>query len=188
MKNLILKILPIALAVVVLQLAVAAESKAAPPAWGCSNGGDYYVVCYGDTLYSIGRQYNVDPYCVAQANGLWDPNYIYAGQVLYIPGNCNPYPWHPVSCGWDCNQGWHQPRDNRCDNNDCGGDGWDHNSRWDCGNNDCNKDGWNNSRWDCGNDCNKGGWGYDRTGYYYDHWNQGYQRYNYTCGYGGNCY
>ncbi len=174
MKNLILKMLPIAIAVVLLQMAVTTESKAAPPAWGCSNNGSYYVVCYGDTLYSIGRQYNVDPYCIAHANGLWDPNYIYAGQVLYIPGNCNPYPWHPVNCGWGCDQGW----------------GYDHKSRWDCGN-DCDKGGWDggyNSRWDCGNDCYQGGWGYDRAGYYYDHYDRGYQRYNYTCGYGGNCY
>ena len=169
MKNLILKILPIALAVVLLQLAVTAESKAAPPVWGCGSGGSHYVVCYGDTLFSIGRQFNKDPYCIANYNGL-NPDWIYAGQVIYIPDGCGSYPWwghRQTSCWDDCDQGWQEPSKDRCD--------------WGC-------DGYEESKWDCGNDCNKGGWGYDRTGYYYDQWNSGYQRYSYTCGYGGNCY
>lgn len=186
MKNLILKILPIALAVVLLQLAVTAESKAAPPARGCGNGGSHYVVCYGDTLFSIGREFNKDPYCIAHHNGL-NPDWIYAGQVIYIPSGCGSYPWwghHQDSCWGDCGQDWHKPSNNWCDQDDCGG--YNHDSNWNCGN-DCYDDGYN-SDWNCGNDCYGGGWGYDRTGYYYDHHNSGYQRYSYTCGYGGNCY
>ncbi|MFN8459095.1 MAG: LysM peptidoglycan-binding domain-containing protein [Anaerolineae bacterium] len=203
MKNLILKILPIALAVVLLQLAVTTESKAAPPAWGCGSGGSHYVVCYGDTLFSIGRQFNKDPYCIAHHNGL-DPDWIYAGQVIYIPGGCGPYPWwahHQNSCWGDCGQGWHESSYNGCGQDDCYGDGYDHNSNWNCGNdcynggydhnnncgNDCYNGGYDHNN-NCGNDCYNGGWGYDRTGYYYDHYNSGYQRYSYTCGYGGNCY
>jgi LysM repeat protein len=91
-KSLIFKALAIILAVVLLQLADTSESKA----WGgdCGGGGgSHYVVCYGDTLFSIGRQFNVDPYCVAHANRLRNPNHIYAGQYLYIPQYCSPYPW-----------------------------------------------------------------------------------------------
>lgn len=168
MKNLILKILPIALAVVLLQLAVTTESKAAPPAWGCGSGGTHYVICYGDTLYSIGRQFNKDPYCIAQYNGL-HPDWIYAGQVIYIPSQCGPYPWwghHQTSCWGDCGPVWH-PSKGGCDYNECD-NGYDHESRW-----------------DCGYGCDKGGWGYDQTGYNY-HYNQ--QNYSYTCGYYNNCY
>ncbi len=164
-KSLIFKALAIVLAIVLLQLADTSESKA----WGgdCGSGGSHYVVCYGDTLYSIGRQFNVSPNCIARANRLWDPNYIYAGQVLYIPQNCPPYPWPSHHHG-----GW--------DNSNYGG--WD-NSNYGCwGGDDC----YQRSRWQgCGNDCNWQGSGYDYTGYYYDGYNQ---RYSYTCGYYNNCY
>jgi LysM repeat protein len=36
-------------------------------------------------LFSIGRRYGVNPYYIAKVNGLRNPNYIYAGQILYIP-------------------------------------------------------------------------------------------------------
>ncbi len=44
-----------------------------------------HCVRYGETLYSIGRMYNVDPYAIAAYNGLADPNYIQGGQCLTIP-------------------------------------------------------------------------------------------------------
>lgn len=50
-----------------------------------------HYVKYGETLYSIGRLYNVDPYAIAQANNLYDPNYVKAGWKLYIPYG-PPYP------------------------------------------------------------------------------------------------
>ena len=75
------KVLPIVLAVLVLQAITFADSQAAPPA----SGGSYHRVRYGETLFSIGRLYGVSPYSIAQANGLSNPNYIYAGQVLHIP-------------------------------------------------------------------------------------------------------
>jgi len=43
------------------------------------------MVRAGDTLSSIGRLYGVNPYAIASANGLANPNYICVGQVLYIP-------------------------------------------------------------------------------------------------------
>ncbi|MBI3942617.1 MAG: LysM peptidoglycan-binding domain-containing protein [Chloroflexi bacterium] len=51
-----------------------------------------YVVRGGDTLFSIGRQFGVDPYAIARANGILNPNRIYPGQRLVIPGGTGPYP------------------------------------------------------------------------------------------------
>ncbi len=50
-----------------------------------ASGGTYHTVYYGETLYSIGRRYGVNPYYIADVNNLYNPNRIYAGQVLYIP-------------------------------------------------------------------------------------------------------
>lgn len=43
-------------------------------------------VRFGETLFSIARQYQVNPWMIARANGLFNPNLIFAGQVLCIPG------------------------------------------------------------------------------------------------------
>ncbi len=51
-------------------------------------GGTWHTVWYGQTLFSIGRHYNVNPWSIASANGLVNPNHIYAGQRLYIPTGC----------------------------------------------------------------------------------------------------
>ncbi|UCG23606.1 MAG: LysM peptidoglycan-binding domain-containing protein [Chloroflexota bacterium] len=44
-----------------------------------------YVVQPGDTLYSIGQKFGVSWVEIAEANGIVNPNLIYAGQVLKIP-------------------------------------------------------------------------------------------------------
>ena len=77
-------------------------------------GGYYYgyqpyprmhYVQHGETLYSLGRLYNVDPYAIAKANYLYDPDYVKAGMKLYIPYG-PPYPGyyhgygHPVAYGY----------------------------------------------------------------------------------------
>ncbi len=99
---------------VVLMLFMAPASQAAPPAWGgdCGSGGTHHCVRYGETLFSIGRKYGVNPYHIAHVNGLRDPNYIYAGQILYIPSG-HPYPeqpiYHPDKCGHHpCGSRYHQ--------------------------------------------------------------------------------
>ncbi len=51
-----------------------------PPACGY-----WYAVRWGDTLSSIAWRTGVSGWAIAQANGLYNPNYIYAGQSLYIP-------------------------------------------------------------------------------------------------------
>jgi putative chitinase len=50
-----------------------------------SSGTVYYTVQYGDTLASIARRFNTTVSAIAQANGIANPNLIYAGQVLVIP-------------------------------------------------------------------------------------------------------
>jgi LysM repeat protein len=48
----------------------------------------YYRVRWGDTLNSIAWRYGTNYWALANANGISNPNYIYAGMVLRIPG-CN---------------------------------------------------------------------------------------------------
>lgn len=44
-----------------------------------------YTVKSGDTLSQIAKSYGVDMWELADANGIRNPNYIRAGQVLTIP-------------------------------------------------------------------------------------------------------
>ncbi len=83
MKTIVIfkKVLLIVLAVILLQAINIEDSQAAPPA----SGGSYHRVRYGETLSSIGWRYGVNAHSIARANGLANPNYIYAGQTLYIP-------------------------------------------------------------------------------------------------------
>jgi LysM repeat protein len=62
-------------------LAVAAVTRAAPPA----EEGVIHVVAWGETLFSIARQYSTSVDRIVAANGLADPTRIYAGQRLLIP-------------------------------------------------------------------------------------------------------
>ncbi len=45
----------------------------------------YHVVQSGQTLFSIANMYGVSSWALAYANGVWNPNWIYVGQVLVIP-------------------------------------------------------------------------------------------------------
>src|ERR687884_1887582 len=83
----------IVLALTVAVLLIAAFSGSAA-AWGPV----YHTVQPGQTLYWIANHYGVSVWALACANGLWNPNYIYAGMVLTIPyggsGPCKPhYVW-----------------------------------------------------------------------------------------------
>ena len=94
------KILLILGLVLLLQLLWVSPSSAAPPA----SGGFWHTVRYGETLFSIGRWYRVNPYAICAANGLYNCNYIRAGQVLWIPTSVTPPPpycatYHTVAPG-----------------------------------------------------------------------------------------
>jgi lysozyme len=86
----------IVLFVVMLSLVVAPTAFAAP-ASQYSQGGYWYQVRWGDTLSSIARYTGVSTWAIAQANGLANPNCIYAGQGLWIPVQAPPPP--PSQCG-----------------------------------------------------------------------------------------
>ena len=79
----------------VAQLIIGTTAAAAPPACGPV----YHYIRYGETLSSIGRLYGVNAYAIARANGLANPNRIYAGQVLLIPTCYSPC-YHP--CYYSC--------------------------------------------------------------------------------------
>jgi hypothetical protein len=159
------KIVTVIILVAALQLLLVSASYAAPPEWG--GGGSHHQVMYGETLYSIGRMYNVHPNCIAEANGLWNPDVIYAGSVLYVPANCHPYPsWghYPVKYPNNCWNGCYSG----CQTVNC----------------------------KVTVKCNTCGYqqpvavpyhnyGYDYTGYYYGH---GKDRYSHSCGYYNNCW
>ena len=103
----------IMLFVVVLSFVLAPTALAAP-APQSAQCGYWYQVHWGDTLSSISRYTGVSTWTIAQANGLANPHYIYAGQWLWIPCQTppppSPYPppyppppacgyWYPVCFG-----------------------------------------------------------------------------------------
>jgi LysM repeat protein len=68
------------------------------------SSGRVYTVRYGDTLYSIARHFGASAQAIMRANGLANPNRIYAGQRLIIPsGGGTPPPsqgtWYTVRPG-----------------------------------------------------------------------------------------
>jgi hypothetical protein len=96
-----------------LQLLVGASTALADPG--------YHMVRPGETLFSIGRLYGVNPYSIASMNGLPNPDYIQIGQVLYVPGwgSYSPPYWSPPrypayyggywGYGWGWGWGWGYP-------------------------------------------------------------------------------
>jgi len=84
-----------AILVLIAVLILPTVASAAP----AESGGFLYQVKLGDTLYSIARTYGVSPYAIASANGLANPNVIYAGQWLWIPYTpYPPSPYPPYGC------------------------------------------------------------------------------------------
>jgi LysM repeat protein len=57
--------------------------------------GGYYTVQRGDNLYRIALRFGTTYWVIAVANNLANPNYIYAGQRLLIPGYAAPPPIVP---------------------------------------------------------------------------------------------
>jgi LysM repeat protein len=57
-----------------------------------------HVVRWGEFLYCIGRAYGVQPWAIAQVNGVWWPYIIFPNQSLLIPN----VPWSPIPAGPVC--------------------------------------------------------------------------------------
>lgn len=69
-----------------------------PGSWVPPSGPSFtYVVKRGDTLYAIAWRYGTTVMAIARLNGLVNPNRIYVGQRLQIPGS-QPAP-QPPRCG-----------------------------------------------------------------------------------------
>ena len=89
------------IAIVALLIASQASVAVAAPRSG-SNCVKYHLVQPGENLFRIGLQYGLTVEAVMQANGLYNPNVVYAGQSLCIPGNTPapaPNP-QPPACGF----------------------------------------------------------------------------------------
>ncbi len=99
MKILTSRYTQIGLALILAVLLITTFSASASAA-----GPVYHTVQPGQTLFSIASYYGASVWAISCANGLFNPNYIYAGQVLVIPqGPMNgcapahpPAPSHPV--------------------------------------------------------------------------------------------
>ena len=57
-----------------------------------AQGQTIHIVERGETLASIARAYGVTVQAIASANGIWNPNFIWAGQRLVIPSGGYPPP------------------------------------------------------------------------------------------------
>jgi LysM repeat protein len=62
-------------------------SASVPPPPPC---GTYYTVQWGDTLSSIAARYHTTVQAIMYANNIVNPNFIYAGMILYIPCGTKP--------------------------------------------------------------------------------------------------
>jgi len=87
-RMLVLVSVVLASLLVTTSVAAAPGSSPAPAPLGAAR---YHVVRPGETLFSIGRLYGVNPYAIASANHLYNPNRIYIGQCLYIPASSYYY-------------------------------------------------------------------------------------------------
>ncbi len=68
-----------------------------PPSTPAPSTTTKYTVQPGDTLSGIGARFGVSYQSIAQANGITNPNRIYPGQVLTIPGGKQPSGPAPVT-------------------------------------------------------------------------------------------
>ena len=52
---------------------------------------DTYIIKNGDSLYNIGKEYNINPELLSLINGLKMDDYIYENQQILIPKNDYSY-------------------------------------------------------------------------------------------------
>jgi len=67
-----------------------APVRGAPVCAPDRQGTSIHIVQWGENLTLIARRYGVTTWAIVQANGLANPNYIYAGQRLVIPTGAAP--------------------------------------------------------------------------------------------------
>jgi len=82
---------PVFAAALALALLAGSATSAEATNWGYQGGagshygGSGHCVRHGETMYRIASMYGVTVHALAAANGIWNPNYIRAGQCLTIP-------------------------------------------------------------------------------------------------------
>lgn len=74
----------------VVALALPTFALATTPQPAHAQGQTVHVVKLGETMYGIAGLYGTSVQAIANANGIVNPNYIYAGQRLVIPGSWSP--------------------------------------------------------------------------------------------------
>ncbi|MGC9399364.1 MAG: LysM peptidoglycan-binding domain-containing protein [Anaerolineae bacterium] len=103
----------------VMFLAFFSPVAAAPPADGWGILGTHTVQS-GETLYCIGRAYGVDPWAIAQQNGILYANLIYPGTILQIPNVPATLPDGPIcERQFDGEPDGEQPEVIRCGPEEC---------------------------------------------------------------------
>ncbi len=98
-RRLVVTLVAVALLLAAFASAASAAPVSAPQAWyGCTN---YHTVTFGENLNSISRMYGVSVQALMAANNIYNPDLIYAGQSLCIPGATPPPPPPPPpsTCG-----------------------------------------------------------------------------------------
>jgi LysM repeat protein len=80
------KVFVVLLLAMVLLLALSATTQAAPAEAPEASTGVYHTVRWGDSLSGIAVRYGTTVNAILAANPqIWNPNLIFAGQVLFIP-------------------------------------------------------------------------------------------------------
>jgi LysM repeat protein len=97
-----LAILLAALAAHPASVLAANSGLGAPQAVVPAQSGCTYTVRSGDTLFSIAVRYGTNVFYLAQLNGLYNPNLIYAGRILRVPCSTPPTPVVPPSGSGIC--------------------------------------------------------------------------------------
>ena len=59
---------------------------------GTASAGGVHIVRYGESLTTIARRYGTTTQAIVSANNLTNPNFVYSGQRLVIPGASTPAP------------------------------------------------------------------------------------------------
>lgn len=77
------------LVTVALLVSAMAGTASAAPLQSCVS---YHIVQPGENLFRIGLKYGMTTDVLMQANGIFNPNLVYVGQSLCIPGNAAPNP------------------------------------------------------------------------------------------------
>jgi LysM repeat protein len=92
-RRLVVTLIAVALMLTALaNVAVAAPQNAPQAGYSCVA---YYTVQAGDNLYRISLKYNVSMAALMAANGITNPDFVYAGQTLCIPSSVSVPPAPP---------------------------------------------------------------------------------------------